>query len=130
MTWLSLLTTALAASTVVSALPSPHDDLKWVINNRRGLDKNQGKGKGSDSGPGKGNNPGKGNPGKGHGKPSYDELTMCSAAGDHVVPGPKDNIWLDLTNDDVKGLMAYLHDPQQGLNLTEYAKAGPWDNHM
>ncbi|TGZ78443.1 copper amine oxidase [Ascodesmis nigricans] len=55
---------------------------------------------------------------------------MCSAAGDHVVPGPKDNIWLDLTNDDVKGLMAYLHDPQQGLNLTEYAKAGPWDNHI
>jgi len=52
------------------------------------------------------------------------QITTPAAA----VVAPKENIWHGLTNSEVIGLLGWLYDPQQGLNLTKDEDAGAWDN--
>ncbi|RPA84961.1 copper amine oxidase [Ascobolus immersus RN42] len=111
MTWLSnLLSLALAGASITSALPQPHEDLPWNINNRRSLFQKR--------------------------NATIPALTVptgleaCAASVDPVVTAPKENIFLDFSNDEIKELLKYIHDPAQGLNLTKYPDAGPWDNHV
>jgi hypothetical protein len=45
-----------------------------------------------------------------------------------TINAPHENIWNTLTNDEVVGLLEWLHKPEQGLNLTTLEEAGAWDN--
>lgn len=117
-----LLACLLGLTTTVSAaaLPSAHEDLPWNVNNKRSP---------LPSPFGKKGYGGKGKGGKHHG-PGFVEDDTCALLQELPVKAPKENLWLDLTNDEVKGLLQWLHAPEQGLNLTEYAKAGAWDNYV
>jgi primary-amine oxidase len=111
MTWLSsLLAIALTGGSIIHALPSAHEDLPWNINNKRhdGLPWNINNKRGDLGAP----------------------IGNCSASIELPAAAPKENIWAGLTQDEVSGLLTYIHDPAQGLNLTVYPEAGPWDNHV
>lgn len=55
-------------------------------------------------------------------------LDNCSSTAVHKASAPFKNIWYGLSDDEVTGLLDWLHDPAQGLNLTAKVDAGPWDN--
>lgn len=111
----------LTSTISAAALPSPHEDLPWNINNRRSALPSPFK-KGS----------GKGGKGSGsHGPPgTIVDDDVCAVLSEIPTKAPYENLWLDLTNDEVKGLLKWLHASEQGLNLTEYKKAGAWDNYI
>jgi hypothetical protein len=112
MTWLSnLLSLALAGASITSALPQPHDDLPWNINNRRSLFQKR-------------------NATIPSGLTVPTGLEACAASVDPIAIAPKDNIFLDFDNEEIKQLLQWIHDPKQNLNLTKYPDAGPWDNHV
>ncbi|KFA70945.1 hypothetical protein S40288_10237, partial [Stachybotrys chartarum IBT 40288] len=57
----------------------------------------------------------------------------CSGACDananaFSIEAPHDNIWDGLTHEEIVGLLEWLHQPEQGLNLTVTKEAGAWDN--
>lgn len=56
------------------------------------------------------------------------ECGNCTTPANPTVTAPKPNPWNPLTTEETRGLLAWLYDPAQGLNLTVFDKAGPWDN--
>jgi primary-amine oxidase len=52
----------------------------------------------------------------------------CTTPANPTVTAPKPNPWNPLSTEEITGLLAWLHDPAQGLNLTVIDKSGPWDN--
>ena len=65
-----------------------------------------------------------------HGKRQAAPEAGCNVLTEAAtVPAPKVNIWKGLTNDEVVGLLGWLHDDSKsGLNLTIHEEAGAWDN--
>lgn len=54
----------------------------------------------------------------------------CSAPVLLSGKAPKENIWGGLTNEEVTAILGYVHDPVNGLNLTEFSKKTLWDNYV
>lgn len=111
MTWLSnLLALALTGASIAHALPSPHEDLPWNVNGKRhdGLPWNV------------------------NGRRGIATHDIKGGSGPDITPAAqlKENIWKGLSNEEVVGLLDWVHKPEQGLNLTSYDKAGAWDNHV
>ncbi|KFA62426.1 hypothetical protein S40285_06085 [Stachybotrys chlorohalonatus IBT 40285] len=60
---------------------------------------------------------------------SNDSDRACDATANALsTEAPHDNIWDGLTQDEVVGLLEWLYQPEQGLNLTVTEDAGAWDN--
>jgi len=58
----------------------------------------------------------------------YPRNENCTAPFNPSVTAPKPNPWKPLSNTEIIDLLAWLHAPAQGLNLTAYENASAWDN--
>jgi primary-amine oxidase len=63
-----------------------------------------------------------------HGKRTTGGSSCAVVDSAPAVSAPLENIWKGLTNEEVVGLLGWLYDPAQGLNLTLNDDAGAWDN--
>lgn len=63
-----------------------------------------------------------------HKRASNSTSSCDSDAQAPTIAAPNENIWDTLTKAEVVGLLEWLHDPAQGLNLTTVDVAGSWDN--
>ncbi|KAG0134675.1 copper amine oxidase [Tuber indicum] len=60
----------------------------------------------------------------------YPRDEICTAPFNPSVTAPKPNPWNPLSNAEVINLLAWLHAPAQGLNLTAFDNASAWDNRV
>jgi len=58
----------------------------------------------------------------------YPRHENCTAPSDPSITAPKPNPWKPLSDIEIIDLLAWLHAPAQGLNLTAYGNASAWDN--
>ncbi|PWW73068.1 amine oxidase catalytic domain-containing protein [Tuber magnatum] len=58
----------------------------------------------------------------------YPRQGNCTAPSNPSVTAAKPNPWKPLSNAETIDLLAWLHDPAQGLNLTAFEEATTWDN--
>ncbi|KAJ3540677.1 hypothetical protein NMY22_g4201 [Coprinellus aureogranulatus] len=65
-----------------------------------------------------------------HSSPHLSRKDTCPAPVALDTKAPKENIWGGLTDEEVKAVLAYVYDPNNGLNLTTYEKKGLWDNYV
>lgn len=60
-----------------------------------------------------------------------DDVKLCHITDDApTTKAPKDNIWAQISPEESKSVWDFVHDPAQGLNLTDPGKAKLTDNYV